>query len=64
MKLKKITAYIQTDKKRTDEIRMFLPSGYKGGYILVEEDCAYNLGIAYLPFKWSKKFLDAKKRLG
>ena len=63
MKLKKITAYIQLDHIKKDKIRMFLPSGFRGGYIMVEEDYAFHLGACYLPFNLSKKFLNAKKKV-
>jgi hypothetical protein len=63
MRIRKLVAYIQVGNERKGERRMFLPSGYRGAYIVVEEDSAYNLGVAYLSLEWSKKFLDAKKKI-
>ncbi len=62
MKLKKITAYIQIDKQE-DTITTIIPSGFRGSYIIVEEDPAYNLGVAYFPFEKSKELLKALKAI-
>ena len=46
MKLKKIIGYIQTDSQRSIRTTI-IPSGFKGGYIVVMEDPAYNLEVSY-----------------
>ncbi len=63
MKLKKITAYVDERVEQIDgqeNIRTtIIPSGFKGGYIVVEEDSGYNLGVDYWPFERSKELLKA-----
>ena len=61
MKLRKVVSYVQTDLKQKDLVRTIIPSGFKGSYIVIEEDSSYNLGVSYLPFNLSKKFLEAKR---
>ena len=62
MKLKKITAYIyhiQNGDTRTT----IIPSGFKGGYIIIEESSDYTLGACYVPFEMSKDLLKALKSI-
>jgi len=65
MKIKKITCFLQADikGKEKDLRRTIIRSGYKGSYLVVEEDSCYNLGIAYLSPEQVKEFLIAKKGL-
>lgn len=67
MKLRKITAYIDEKAEHIDgqeDIRTtIIPSGFRGGYIVVEEDPGYNLGVAYWPMKRSKELLKELQRL-
>lgn len=63
MKIRKITAYVDAHVEQIngqENIRTtIIPSGFKGGYIVVEEDPGYNLGVAYWPVKKSKELLKA-----
>lgn len=60
MKLKKITAYIY-DIKDGDTRTTIIPSGFKGRYIVIEEDSGYNLGVCYNPFERSPELFKALK---
>lgn len=63
MKLKKITAYQQTDGPAKDGIsKVIIPSGFKGVWIVMVEDYAYNLSIDYpSKSKEIQEIIDAVK---
>lgn len=60
MKLKKITAYTQTDGPAGVVITI-IPSGCKGVWIWASEDHGYNLGIAYPDSDGNQAIIEAVK---
>ena len=61
MKIKRIDAYVEI-KKQSDEVRFFIPSGFQGQWIVIEETTSYELGIAYLPLRLAKVFRNARRK--
>jgi uncharacterized membrane-anchored protein len=63
MKLKKITCFLQTDAKEKGLRRTIIPSGFKGSWLIMEENYAYDIGAVYLHPDQVKEFQAAKKKL-
>ena len=59
MKLKKIIGYIQTDSQRSIRTTI-IPSGFREGYIVVEEYPSYLLEVDY---NQSFELLEALKKV-
>ena len=60
MKLKKITAYIQTDGP-SEEVITIIPSGYEGEWVIASEDAGYNLDVAYSGGRQKQEIIEAIK---
>jgi hypothetical protein len=57
---RKITAYVQLDR-RPGILATIIPSGFRGAYVMIEEDSTYNLGVTYATSKVHKELLKALK---
>ena len=65
MKLKKLPCFlvVNTKNREKDLRQTIIRSGYKGNYLVVEENSSYDLAVNYLAAAPLKEFLAAKKGL-
>lgn len=47
MVVSKVSAYRRTHPLFDESLQIFVPSGFKGAWLVVEEDNAYNLHVRY-----------------